>query len=202
MDLYDACKVVLRPLTRTLFAARASGEEHVPASGPVVIAANHISYLDPPMLGTWFPRPVHFMAKQELFKLPLLGRLIAAVHAFPVDRERGDVGAIRRALRILKAGRVVGIFPEGRRNIAGDAQARGGAVLLAATAHCALVPVALIGTNVAIKRLRRSHVEVRIGRPLSFQGSDRKPTKAELAEWTDQVASAINELKGDRPPKS
>ncbi len=198
MDLYDVCKVVLRPLTRTLFAARASGEEHVPASGPIVIAANHVSYLDPPMLGTWFPRPVHFMAKQELFKIPILGTLISSVHAFPVDRERGDVGAIRRALRILKAGRVVGIFPEGRRNIAGDAQARGGAVLLAATARCVLVPVALIRTNVAIRRLRGSHVEVRIGRAMAFQGRDRKPTKAELAQWTDEVASAINDLKADR----
>ncbi|MBC5804927.1 MAG: 1-acyl-sn-glycerol-3-phosphate acyltransferase [Candidatus Eremiobacter antarcticus] len=201
MDLYDACKVVLRPLTRALFAARASGEGHVPLSGPVVIAANHVSYLDPPMLGTWFPRPVHFMAKQELFKIPVLGSLISAVHAFPVDRERGDVGAIRRALRILKAGRVVGIFPEGRRNVAGDAQARGGAVLLAATARCPLVPVALISTNLAIRRLRRSHVEVRIGQPISFQGSDRKPTKTELAQWTDQVAIAINDLKADRSEK-
>lgn len=195
MTLYEFVKVVLRPTTRTLFKARVSGEERVPASGPLVVAANHMSYLDPPILGTWFPRTISFMAKQELFELPILGPLIKRVHAFPINREAGDVGAIRRALHILKQGGVVGVFPEGTRNLQGEAQARGGAVLLAATAHCPLVPVALLGTNLAVKRLRASNVEVRIGEPLAFQGSQRKPTKTELAQWTEKVAAAIQELK-------
>ena len=195
MTLYEFVKVVLQPTTRTLFKARVRGAEKVPASGPLVVAANHMSYLDPPILGTWFPRTISFMAKQELFELPILGPLIKRVHAFPVNREAGDVGAIRRALHILKQGGVVGVFPEGTRNLQGDAQARGGAVLLAATAHCPLVPVALVGTNLAVKRLRASNVEVRIGEPLVFQGSERKPTKTELAQWTEKVATVIQELK-------
>ncbi|HXW76062.1 MAG TPA: lysophospholipid acyltransferase family protein, partial [Candidatus Eremiobacteraceae bacterium] len=136
MSLYGLARAVLKPTTSLLYAAQVSGVENVPASGGLVVAANHRSYLDPPLLGTWFPRTVHFMAKRELFSIPVLGYLISRVHAFPVDREHADLRAFRQALRILKDGGVVGIFPEGTRNLAGDAQARGGAVLLAVTAHC------------------------------------------------------------------
>ena len=78
--LYLAIKNSLRPITRALFAARVSGQELVPKDGGLIVACNHISYLDPPMLGTWFPRVIHYMAKQELFELPVLGWLIRAVH--------------------------------------------------------------------------------------------------------------------------
>jgi 1-acyl-sn-glycerol-3-phosphate acyltransferase len=196
VSLYGLIKVSLRPLTALFFDAKVVGAENVPMTGPLVVASNHVSYWDPPVLGTWFPRTIHFMAKRELWKMGPLGALISAVHAFPVDRESADVGAIRHALRVLKDGGVVGIFPEGRRNQSGDAQARNGAVLLAATARCPVVPVALIGTNVASKRLRGSHVEVRIGEPLRFQGSERKPTKNEINAWTQVLAAKIAGLVG------
>ncbi len=191
MSLYEFCKSVLRPTTRAAFAVSVSGTENVPATGPLVVAANHRSFLDPPLLGTWFPRTVHYMAKEELFKIPVLGWFISAVHAFPVSRNEADIGAIRRALRILKEGGVVGIFPEGTRNKAGDAKAKGGAVLLAVTAHCPVVPVALLRTDQAVKRLRGSHVEVRIGAPITFQGSERKATKIEIEAWTDELTERI-----------
>jgi 1-acyl-sn-glycerol-3-phosphate acyltransferase len=197
LSLYDAAKVVLRPLTAFLFKARASGAERVPLRGPLVVAANHRSYLDPPLLGTWFPRTLAFMAKKELFAIPILSYLMRRVHAFPVDRHRADLGSIRRALHILKEGGVVAIFPEGTRNLDGEAKARGGAVLIAATAGCPLVPVALVGTQHAITRLRASKVEVRIGEPLRFQGSAHKPTKAELERWTDEVSAAIDSLMAE-----
>ena len=201
--LYKSVKYTLMPATTLLFAARSSGAENVPREGPLVVASNHVSYLDPPLLGTWFPRVIHFMAKQELFDVPVLGPLIRMVHAFPVQREAGDLGAIRHALRILKKGEVVGIFPEGRRNIDGEAQARSGAVLLAATAHCPVVPVALVGTNLAAKRLRASRVVVRIGKPMTFQGSARKPTKLELTAWTEELTQHIAGLmESNEDPKS
>jgi 1-acyl-sn-glycerol-3-phosphate acyltransferase len=196
VSLYGFIKVVLRPFTALFFDAKVTGAEHVPRTGPLVVASNHVSYWDPPVLGTWFPRTIHFMAKRDLWNSRLFGSLITAVHAFPVDRESADVGAIRHALRVLKAGEVVGIFPEGRRNPNGDAQARNGAVLLAATAHCPIVPVALVGTNLASTRLRASHVEVRIGEPLRFQGTERKPTKNEINTWTEVLAAKIAELAG------
>jgi 1-acyl-sn-glycerol-3-phosphate acyltransferase len=194
MSLYGAVRAVLRPLTSAAFAAKVSGAENVPTTGGLVVAANHRSYLDPPLLGTWFPRTVHFMAKHELFEIPVLGPLIRAVHAFPVDRNRGDLGSIKRALRILKDGGVVGIFPEGTRNLTGEAKARGGAVLLAVTAHCPLIPVALVGTRNAVRRWRASRVEVRIGAPMHFEGSERKATKTEIERWTNDVSGAIEQL--------
>lgn len=194
MSLYEAIKAFLRPTTTLFFDATVRGEENVPAEGGLVVAANHRSFLDPPLLGTWFPRTIHFMAKRELFTYPILGPLINAVHAFPVDRTTADIGSFRRALRVLKEGGVVGMFPEGRRNYAGDAKVRGGAVLLAATAHVPLVPVALLRADIAMRRLRGSHVEVRIGKPMIFQGSNRKATKAEIEEWTNELAQAIEQL--------
>lgn len=194
MSLYDLAKVILRPSTRLLFDARVTGEERVPAQGPLVVAANHRSYLDPPLLGTWFPRTIHFMAKRELFRIFGVAWIIRQWHAFPVDRDSADLGAIRRALRILKEGGVVGIFPEGTRNLDGEAKARGGAVLLAATAGCPLVPVALVNTQLAMRRLRASKVEVRIGEPIRLQGSERKPTKAEIERWTQELTETIDRL--------
>jgi 1-acyl-sn-glycerol-3-phosphate acyltransferase len=194
VTVYDAAKAVLRPLTAFLFAARARGVDRVPATGGLVVAANHVSYLDPPMLGTWFPRTIHFMAKRELFSIPVLSWAIRAVNAFPVDRERADLASIRRALHILRDGGVVGIFPEGTRNLAGDAKARRGAVLLAVTAGCPVTPVALVGTRGAARRLRASKVEIRIGEPMRFQGSAEKPTKIEMDRWTDELTDAINAL--------
>jgi 1-acyl-sn-glycerol-3-phosphate acyltransferase len=194
MSLYNVVKTVLRPTTRLLFDAQVEGTENVPAAGGLVVACNHRSYLDPPILGTWFPRTIHYMAKQELFKIPVLGFLIAKVHAFPVDRERADLSAVRRALKILAAGGVVGIFPEGRRNLSGDAEAKGGAVLLAATAKCPVIPVALLRTQYAMRRLRGSHVRIRIGEPILLQGSQRKATKAEIEQWTGQLVRTIDAL--------
>jgi 1-acyl-sn-glycerol-3-phosphate acyltransferase len=194
VNLYDIAKGILRPLTGTLFATRVNGVERVPANGPLVVAANHRSYLDPPLLGAWFPRTIHFMAKRELFRIFGLGWLITQWQAFPVDRDRADLGSFKRALRILNDGGVVGIFPEGTRNIAGEAKARGGAVLLAATAGCPLVPVALVNTQAAVRRLRASKVEVRIGEPMRLQGTSRKPTKAEIEQWTDQLSREIERL--------
>lgn len=194
MNLYGLAKTILRPLTKALFAARVRGEEHVPATGPIVVAANHRSLLDPPLLGAWFPRTIQYMAKRELFSIPVLSWFITQWHAFPVDRDRADLGAIRQALRILKDGGVVGIFPEGTRNLDGAVKARGGAILIAATAGCPVVPVALVGTQYAARRLRASKVEVRIGEPVRFEGTARKPTKTELERWTAELTQTIDAL--------
>jgi 1-acyl-sn-glycerol-3-phosphate acyltransferase len=194
VTLYGLAKALIRGFSKPLFALTVEGEQRVPRTGGLVVAANHRSYLDPPLLGAWFPRTVQWMAKKELFKIPIFGPLIKKVYAFPVDREQADLGSVRRALHILKEGGVVGVFPEGRRNLTGDAEPKAGAVLLAAMARCPLVPVYLENTQQAVRRLRASRVRVVIGEPMRFQGTQRKPTKAELTEWTDQVTQAIASL--------
>jgi 1-acyl-sn-glycerol-3-phosphate acyltransferase len=194
VTLYDLAKVLLTATTGPLLAPKVSGAENVPMEGGLIVAANHRSYLDPPLLGTWFPRPIHYMAKQELFKIPVLGSLISRVNAFPVNRDAGDIGSIKRALRILKDGGVVGIFPEGTRNVSGEAQVKSGAVVLASSARCPVVPVGLVRTELATRRLRGAHIEIRIGAPMLFQGSSRKATKAEIDAWTDELMRRIRDL--------
>lgn len=198
MEFYDFAKFVVRQVVTAIYAARISGAGSVPKQGPLVVAANHRSYLDVPILGALFPRTIHFMGKRELFEHNVFVPLLRGLHGFPVDRQRFDLGSIRHALKLLRRGEVVGMFPEGRRNLDGEARARGGAVMLAATARCPVVPVALVGTDSAARRLRASKVEVRVGEPLTFQGSAQKPTKSEIEHWTDQLSAAIVRLSGSQ----
>lgn len=92
------------------------GADSIPPDGPVIVAGNHVSYFDPPVLSIALNRPIRFIAKRELFQLPLLGHFLAAIGTFPVDRSRPDVKCVRRAVRVLERGEVLGIFPEGTRN--------------------------------------------------------------------------------------
>lgn len=194
MTLYGFAKWVLHGFTGALLAPKVTGLENVPMDGGLVVAANHRSYLDPPLLGSWFPRTISYMAKQELWKIPLLGPVISAVHAFPVNRDAADIGSIKRALRILQAGGAVGIFPEGTRNVSGEAKAKTGAVVLASSARCPVLPVGLVRTELAFRRFRGAHVEIRIGAPMLLQGSARKATKAEIEAWTDELMRRIAAL--------
>ncbi len=144
------------------------GLENFPVAGPVVVAANHVSYLDPIVLGCALPRQVFFMAKKELFRYPLLGPLLRRLGAFPVDRERADRQAVRKALEILKEGRVLGIFPEGRRSRTGEIlPPYAGAAYFAARAGVPVCPVALEGTTKLFGKLR-----VTVGAPFFLGEGD------------------------------
>ena len=93
------------------------GRENIPREGGVLLCGNHVSYIDPPALGGGATRPVHFMAKFELFQVPVLGFLIRNVGAFPVRQKTADRAALKKAIELLEAGEVVGMFPEGKRNM-------------------------------------------------------------------------------------
>ncbi len=196
--LYTVARWLLLAVMRLLFRWEVSGRENVPSSGPVVVCANHRSYWDPPILGCALPRPVWFMAKEELFRIPLFGRLITALGAFPVRRGAADLAALRRALSLLREGRAVGVFPEGRR-VFGDevADGRAGAVLLAAATGAPIVPVAICGRPVPFRRLR-----VRIGAPVDVREwlPSRRPTARDLGTVAnDVVMRRIRELLEEKP---
>ena len=132
MWLYGFARVVLGTGYRLIYRIRAEGQEHIPRSGGVILCGNHVNAQDPIMIGLASPRPVCFMAKEELFKPPVFGPLIRSLNAFPIRRGDGDAGAIRQAVRALEEGRALIVFPEGTRGDGehlGDIQA--GLIMLA-----------------------------------------------------------------------
>jgi 1-acyl-sn-glycerol-3-phosphate acyltransferase len=141
-----------RFLFRVLFAAlwrwRVEGEENIPASGGVIIAPNHQSMADPPLVGSAMRRPLHFMAKKELFDVPVLGFLIRRTNAFPVARGKQDIGAFKIVFKLLKSGEAVLVFPEGTRSKDGTiGRARAGVGMIACMTRMPVVPVRVINSN-------------------------------------------------------
>jgi len=188
---YAFSKVTATLVLRTLWRMRVVGSERVPCEGPLIVAANHVSYFDPPVLGCALPRPLHFMAKKELFDIPLLGALIRRYNAYPVDRGRGDVGAVKRTLAALKAGHAVLIFPEGTRNRDESRGGESGVALLASLSGARILPAYIDGT----RRLRLfSSIKVVFGEPFSV-GDGEKASREDLAKRTDQVMKRIFALR-------
>lgn len=148
------------------------GEENVPASGPVLLVSNHVSYLDPVGIGDASPRRVVFMAKQEVFQAGPLGFLLRGVDAFPVRRGAADRQAVKTALAMLEEGRVVCIFPEGTRHVGeGLGEPEPGAALFALKTGCPVVPVYVDGSAQMLDlhgRLHRTRLTVSFGTPFTF----------------------------------
>lgn len=179
--------IVVRLLTR--FEVR--GVENIPPTGACVIAANHFHALDPLMLAIAVPRPVAFMAKEELFRWPVFGWLVRKVGVFPVKRGRVDVQAVRHSLEVLQQGGALGIFPEGTRSKSGEVQeAFGGAALLAARSGAVVVPVALSGRYRLGARFR-----VNVGKPIQIESAaPGRPTAEERSAGTRLLMQYISEL--------
>ena len=192
------------PVFRMLFRGRTRGNGNVPMDGPLVVVANHGSQLDPPLLGHALGRPVAFMAKAELFSIPLLGRLIRACGAYPVKRGASDREAIRTATARLQEGWAIGVFLDGTRQENGRVnQPMPGAALLAARSGAALLPVAILNSHRALgvgrSRPRLVRLEMRIGIPVPAPSSRRKP---ELEATTSELQRRINALLDQGAVKS
>lgn len=194
--IYGLLKNSLKFFFGLFFRMRILGKENVPFSGPVILAANHMSNWDPPILATYLDRPVSYMAKQELFEVPVLGRAIASCHAFPIKRGAADRAAIKMAIKILKLGNCVGVFPEGTRSQDGKLhKPAAGVALIAALSSVPVVPVALIGTNEIFSHHRAfSRVTVVYGKPMFFSGerSDRNALQEFSQKIMDEIDRMIN----------
>jgi glycerol-3-phosphate dehydrogenase (NAD(P)+) len=174
--LYWTLRAILVPFFLLYFRLARIGREHLPRRGPLLLAANHRSFLDPFVIGTLVRRPVYYMAKRELFEKRWQAWLLNGLGAFPVDRGAGDKDAIDTARAILERGDCVVIFPEGTRVRPGPLGApRRGVGRLALETGAPVVPVATIGTEDVRRgwRIRPRKVRIRVGRPLRF------PTVAE-----------------------
>jgi 1-acyl-sn-glycerol-3-phosphate acyltransferase len=189
--LYFVIGLVSWPFLRILFRLRADGRENLPSSGGCVLAANHISNLDPWALGVpIFPRRfLRFMAKSELYWWPL-GPLISACGAFPVRRGQADLEAIETAVRLAREGHVIAMFPEGTRRRKGlrkkwQPEWHSGAARIAIEAGVPLIPVGIAGTD-ELSRLGR--LRITYGPPLDVEGLD--PPEA-----TERLRAEIHRLE-------
>lgn len=194
--LYRICRTIARALCWIAFRLEARGIENIPREGAVVLASNHKSVIDPVTLGTWVPRKVHYMAKAELFKVPLLGPLIRSLGAFPVKRGGVSKEAIRTAITLLGEGKVMGIFPEGTRNESVGMGKRG-AVAMAIRAKAQVVPVALVGNYRPFRKMYAVY-----GAPIDMAPYAEQGTNESMEEATELIMSRIREMVETRRPAS
>lgn len=191
---YSCLAVFLRCCFKIFFKAQILGAENVPKDGAVILAANHISNFDPPFLGSFSPRPVHYMAKIELFENKIFAKIISALYAFPVKRGTADKGAIKKATSILKNNEVLGIFPEGTRSKTGEmGKGEVGVALLASMTGATVVPVAITGTNNMFSENQTfPKLTLIFGKPIKFEGN--RKNREELAAFSDEIIDEIKKL--------
>lgn len=191
-------RIGFRPVHRlvtALIPLRVVGRERLPPRGPYIVAANHVSWLDPPAIEFALEIPIRYMAKREVFGVPLVGGFLRALGNFPVRRGESDRRALDTALRVLEAGQPLGFFPEGTRSRDGRLRrGKPGIAFLARRSGAPVVPVAIRGTQTLRARPPWTGIVVRVGEPL---------TAADLGGGDDQwVADAImRRVAGLLPPE-
>jgi 1-acyl-sn-glycerol-3-phosphate acyltransferase len=170
--LYGFCYGLCSLLAKTVFSYRAFGRENLIEEGPAIMAANHQSYLDPPLVGITCRNEIYFLARKTLFEKKLLGSLISRVNALPVDLSRGDLAAIRTIINLLKEGHRTAIFPEGTRSLDGNIQqARPGIGMIIAKTLVPVVPIRIFGSFEAWPKrgkIRPHPITVVVGKPMRF----------------------------------
>ena len=190
MSLYGFCEIIFPWIFKIWLRWEVFGRENIPTEGPVVIAANHLSLLDPPVLGAAATRKVHFMAKSELFKPAWFGALIRKLGAFPVRRGAMDRDAIKTGLTILKENKVLAVFPEGTRSKTGElGRAGGGAFMMAVKCKAKIVPAYIYGTDLK-RHPGWPKVRVIFGKPMEYDpdmGTGRESLDELGASWKEEV---------------
>ena len=193
--LYRFSQIVFRLLFYTVFRTRVYGRENIPKEGAVILAANHASNIDPPLMASLIERPVSYMAKIELFENPIFGAAIRRCHAFPVKRGASDRGAIKAAVTVLKEGHMLGLFPEGTRSKTGELQkAEAGIALIASMTGAPIVPVAILNSHrIFANGGLLPQLRIMYGAPISFQG-DRKSKEA-LDAFSAEIMAHIARMR-------
>ena len=188
MNLYPFGRALCSGILYPMYQYEIIGKENFPTDGGVLLCSNHISALDPPTVGIAAPRQVHFMAKEELFSAPVLGKILPHINAFPVKRGMSDREALRKGLGVLKEGKVLGLFPEGTRSETGElGKGLAGAGFFALRSKAQIVPCAVIGPYKPFKRLK-----VVFGKPIEFD--EYRKNKVSAEEATDIIMNEIGQL--------
>jgi 1-acyl-sn-glycerol-3-phosphate acyltransferase len=179
-------RVGFRRLMRVLYGAELVGAENIPASGPVILACNHESMMDPFVLGIVTTRPIHYMAKAELFRNRIVAATLRSLGAFPVERGGGDHAAFTVAADLLRAGEVIGIFPQGTSKRGRPRTWHRGAARLALVTGAPIVPVRMTGTRGLPLRKR---VRIVVGAPIVVVPA--RPTVAAAKSLTSAIEQAV-----------
>lgn len=188
--MYRIGKFICSIVLFLLYRIKVEGLDNLPGNGGVILCANHRSLWDPVLMGCSVGRKVRFMAKEELFKVPVLGMLIRSLGAFPVKRGKADIESIKTALTLLKEGNVLGMFPEGTRVRKGrKSDAKAGAALIAVKSGVPIVPMAISGSYRFFSKLK-----IKIGEPFELGAEDRKHSIAELKDMSEGIMAKIRSL--------
>ena len=195
----------LSGVIRLIFRIKVVGRENEPDEGGYVVVANHVSATDPIIICYAFRKhQVHFMAKKELFGVPLFGRVIRMLGAFPIDRGGSDVGAIRTAVEIVEKGKALGIFPQGHRYPGVDpreTKTKNGAVLIASRVNAPIVPVYIWHKRNKGGFLKKTYVI--IGEKIPFEAFNyNKEESGEYARITGQIFDKVCALGENFDPKA
>jgi 1-acyl-sn-glycerol-3-phosphate acyltransferase len=198
---YFAVYHLTRLIAKVCFRFRCFHPERVIQEGPVILAMNHQSYLDPPFAGIGCRRAIFFLARRTLFDVPLLGWILPRLNVIPVDQEGGDRSALRAVIRVLRANEGVLVFPEGSRTLDGKLQpAEPGIGFVIAKTLAPVVPMRIFGAHEALPRgggrLRFCRITIVVGEPLRFGAEDLAGSNREVyPRLARRVMEAIAALK-------
>lgn len=185
--LYSLGWIISKIVFDILYRCKVTGQENLPKSGSYILAANHQSYADPPLVGLYINRPIHYIGKKELFDIPVFGWILKQVNAFPIDRSGADIGALKNALKILQNDGILLIFPEGTRYKPGKVRKlKNGAAMLAGTANLPVIPVGIINSD---KLFKFKRLGVNFGPPVKFSPGEDYDT------ITKRIMSEVEKLK-------
>jgi 1-acyl-sn-glycerol-3-phosphate acyltransferase len=191
---YRFSRLVLLILLKLFFRFEVKGRENIPEEGGFILAANHVSYLDPVAVGSACPRPVHFMARDNLFLNSILGPWLRAVEVIPLKRNAADTTAIKTGLKFVHKGEALALFPEGTRRMGEDRylNPEPGVGFLAAKGNVPVIPAFVSGTDIALPRqarsLRLAKISVRFGKEIHIERG--KPYQ----EISDLIMANIKQL--------
>lgn len=200
---YHFVSLITRLLVWIFGGIDVEGQENVPRKGPFLLVANHVNFADPGIIGAYLTRKAHYMAKIELFKNPFMALFIRLYESFSVRRGEGDAQAVKRSIAIIKAGKVMGMFPEGHRSVDGKlAAGMPGAALIAARSDTMIVPVGIAGTLGFLQPrnlLKRQRIRLRIGKPFSpketlYLARNAKSSRGRQAILSEEIMYRIAEL--------
>lgn len=193
--LYNVFRPLAKGFISLRFCVTSFGEENIPEKGAFILAANHISSLDPVMIISHCPRTLHFMAKDELFKNPVFASFLKKMNVFPVKRQTSDKRALEFAKRIISSGWALGIFPEGSRiKDAIPKRAKNGVSYLAAKTKADVLPVSIYKAPGG--RKLRPHITIRFGKLIknSELGFSEEYSQQKIRESSEKIMSAITAL--------